>query len=64
MVSILPDLELKQAFDFFAMGNKTLNIDEYLNALKNVGVVFNKSELQALKKRKKIILMKQIFKKL
>ena len=53
MVTILPDLELKQAFDFFAMGNKTLNLDEYLNALKNVGIVFNKSELQALQEKEK-----------
>ena len=53
MVTILPELELKQAFDFFAMGNKTLNLDEYLNALKNVGVVFNKAEIQALQEKEK-----------
>ena len=53
MVTILPELELKQAFDFFAMGNKTLNLEEYLNALKNVGVVFNKAEIQALQEKEK-----------
>ena len=53
MVTILPELELKQAFDFFAMGNKTLNLEDYLNALKNVGVVFNKAEIQALQEKEK-----------
>ena len=53
MVTILPELELKQAFEFFAMGSKTLNLEEYLNALKNVGVVFNKAEIQALQEKEK-----------
>ena len=53
MVTILPDFELKQAFDFFANGNKTLNLDEYLDALKNVGVVFNKAEIQELQEKGK-----------
>ena len=43
--TILPELEVKQAFHFFAMGNKTLNLDDYLKALKNVGIVLNKQEL-------------------
>ena len=47
MVTILPELELKQAFAFFAMGNKTMNLEDYLNALKSVGIVFNKAEIQA-----------------
>ena len=47
-ITILPELEVRQAFKFFAMGNKTLNLDEYLKALKNVGIVFNKQELHDL----------------
>ena len=43
--TVLPELEVKQAFHFFAMGNKTLNLDDYLKALKNVGIVLNKQEL-------------------
>ena len=43
--TILPELEVKQAFHFFAMGKKTLNLDEYLKALKNVGIILNKKEL-------------------
>ena len=53
MVTILPDLELKQAFDFFAMGKGSLNLDGYLDALKNVGIVFNKEELQKLRDSEK-----------
>ena len=47
-ITILPELEVRQAFKFFAMGNKSLNLDEYLKALKNVGIVFNKQELHDL----------------
>ena len=53
MVTILPDLELKQAFDFFSMGKGSLNLDGYLEALKNVGIVFNKEELQKLRDSEK-----------
>ena len=42
---ILPELEVKQAFKYFAMGNKTLSLEDYLKALKNIGIVFNKQEL-------------------
>ena len=53
MVTILPELELKQAWAFFTMGNNTLNLDEYLTALKNVGIVYNKAELQAIQEKEK-----------
>ena len=53
MVTILPDLELKQAFDFFSMGSGSLTLEEYLKALKNVGIVYNKAELEALKATEK-----------
>ncbi len=53
MVTILPELELKQAFAFFSMGNNTLGLDDYLSALKNVGIVYNKAELQALQEKEK-----------
>jgi hypothetical protein len=53
MVIILPNLEIRLAFNFFTMGNKILNLEEYLNALKNVGVVFNKAELQAYQEKEK-----------
>ncbi len=43
--TILPELEVKQAFKFFAMGKDTLNLDDYLKSLKNVGIVFNKQEI-------------------
>ena len=43
--TILPELEVKQAFKYFAMGNKTLSLEDYLKALKNIGIVFNKQEL-------------------
>ena len=43
--TILPELEVKQAFNFFAMGKDTLNLDDYLKSLKNVGIVFNKQEI-------------------
>ena len=35
------------------MGRGSLNLDGYLDALKNVGIVFNKEELQALKDSEK-----------
>ena len=44
-LTILPETEIKQAFKFFSMGNKTLNFEDYLNALKSVGIVFSKQEL-------------------
>jgi len=53
MVTILPELELKQVFAFFTMGNNTLNFDEYLNDLKNVGIVYNKAELQDIQEKEK-----------
>ena len=43
--TILPELEVKQAFRYFAMGKNTLSLDDYLKPLKNVGIVFNKQEL-------------------
>ena len=43
--TILPELEVKQAFKFFSMGKDTLNLDDYLKSLKNVGIVFNKQEI-------------------
>ena len=43
--TILPELEVKQAFQFFSMGKDTLNLDDYLKSLKNVGIVFNKQEI-------------------
>ena len=43
--TILPELEVKQAFRYFAMGKNTLSLDDYLKSLKNVGIVFNKQEL-------------------
>ena len=43
--TILPELEVKQAFRFLAMGNKTMNLEDYLKSLKVVGIVFNKQEL-------------------
>lgn len=53
MATLLPDIELKQAFEFFSMGTKSLNTEEYLTALKNVGVVYNKAETQAIMEREK-----------
>ena len=44
MVTILPELELKQVFTFFTMRNNTLNLDD-LKALKNIRIVYNKAEL-------------------
>ena len=46
--TLLPDLELKQAWAFFTMGRKTLPLDEYLTALKNVGVSYTKPELEEI----------------
>ncbi len=46
--TILPELEVKQAFRFFAMGKKTLSLEDYLKSLKNVGIVLNKQELLEL----------------
>ena len=46
--TILPELEVKQAFRFFAMGKKTLSLEDYLKSLKNVGIVLNKQELLGL----------------
>ena len=43
--TILPELEVKQAFRFLAMGNKTMNLEDYLKSLKVVGIVFKKQEL-------------------
>ena len=43
--TILPELEVRQAFKFFAMGNKTLGLEDYIKAIKNVGIVFNKQEI-------------------
>ena len=45
MTKILPELEVRQAFRFFAMGKNTLNYEDYLNSLKNVGIILNKQEL-------------------
>ena len=45
MTTILPELEVRQAFRFFAMGKNTLNYEDYLNSLKNVGIILNKQEL-------------------
>ena len=53
MITVLPELELKQAFDFFSMGSGSLNLEEYLNALKNVGIVLNKAELHELQETEK-----------
>ena len=53
MITVLPELELKQAFDFFSMGSGSLNLEEYLNALKNVGIVLNKAELHELQEKEK-----------
>ena len=46
MLTILPEIELKQAWKFFTMNGDSLGSDEYYNALKNVGIVFNKNELK------------------
>ena len=46
--TILPELEVKQAFKFFAMGKNTLGLEDYLKSLKSVGIVFNKQELLEL----------------
>ena len=46
--TILPELEVKQAFRFFAMGKKTLSLEDYIKSLKNVGIVLNKQELLEL----------------
>ena len=43
--TILPELEVRQAFKFLAMGNKTLGLEDYIKAIKNVGIVFNKQEI-------------------
>ena len=43
--TILPELEVRQAFKFFAMGNNTLGLEDYMKAIKNVGIVFNKQEI-------------------
>ena len=53
MVTILPESEIRQAFAFFAMGNSYLNLEGYLNALKNVGIVLNKQELHAIQEEEK-----------
>ena len=47
MATLFPENELKQAWTFFTMGSGTLNLEEYLEALKNVGVVYNRAELKA-----------------
>ena len=43
--TILPELEVRQAFKFFAMGNDSLSFEDYIKAIKNVGIVFNKQEI-------------------
>ena len=48
MATTLKDNELIQTFAFFAGGKKDLGLDDYLNALKHVGVVYNKTELEAI----------------
>ena len=48
MLTVLPDQELKQAWNFFLMGKKSLNLEDYLEALKNVGIVLNKTEIQTI----------------
>ena len=53
MATVLPELELKQAFEFFTMGSGTMDKEEYLTALKNVGIVYNKAELQAFNESEK-----------
>ena len=47
MATLFPENELKQAWTFFTMGSGTLNLEEYLEALKNVGVVYNRAEVKA-----------------
>ena len=46
--TILPELEVKQAFRFFASGKNTLSLEDYLKSLRTVGIVLNKQELLAL----------------
>ena len=53
MATVLPELELKQAFEFFTMGSGAMDKEEYLTALKNVGIVYNKAELQAFNESEK-----------
>ena len=53
MATILPDLELKQAFEFFTMGSGAMDKEEYLTALKNVGIVYNKAQLQEFNESEK-----------
>ena len=35
------------------MGNRTLNLDEYLKELNNIGEVFNKADINALEEKEK-----------
>ena len=44
-ITILPELEVKQAFRFFSMGKPTLGYEDYIKALKKIGIIFNKQEL-------------------
>ena len=48
MATTYKDSELIQAFAFFANGKKDLGLEDYLNALKHVGIVYNKTELEAI----------------
>ena len=51
MITVLPELEVKQAFAFFAMGKKTMNLEGYLNGLKNLGIILNKQELKDIQEK-------------
>ena len=53
MSTTLTDAELKQAFEFFTMGSGSMDKEEYLDALKNVGIVFNKADAQAFAENEK-----------
>ncbi len=53
MATGLPELELKQAWTFFTMGGKTLRLEDYLIALKYVGVSFTKAELEEIREGEK-----------
>ena len=53
MATQFTDQELKQAFTFFAGGRKELALEDYLNALRHVGVVYNKAELAVINEGEK-----------
>ena len=55
MATQFSDQELKQAFVFFAGGRKELGLEDYLNALRHVGVVYNKAELAVINEGEKKI---------